>query len=94
MALNLASFGRWTLRGFIAQRRQALRWTSAFARDVCPLWVVSSRSSRRFLLHSFTDTQLQNRLRSPQTLSMRRHWRPVLGVLILAAPMGERGRGE
>jgi len=28
MALNLAPFGRWTLRDKAAQRRLALRWAS------------------------------------------------------------------
>jgi len=29
MALNLAPFGRWTLRDKAAQRRLALRWASS-----------------------------------------------------------------
>ena len=31
MALNLAPFGRWTLRDKAAQRRLALRWRQLFA---------------------------------------------------------------
>lgn len=31
MALNLAPFGRWTLRDNAAQRRLALRWALEFA---------------------------------------------------------------
>jgi hypothetical protein len=30
MALDLAPFGRWRLRDKAAQRRSALRWTTAF----------------------------------------------------------------
>ena len=32
MALNLAPFGRWTLRDKAAQRRLALRWASCALR--------------------------------------------------------------
>ncbi|MGQ0511076.1 MAG: hypothetical protein ACT4P9_10725 [Betaproteobacteria bacterium] len=31
MALNLAPFGRWTLRDKVAQRRLALRWAGVIA---------------------------------------------------------------
>jgi hypothetical protein len=33
MALNLAPFGRWTLRDKAAQRRLALRWASSFSSE-------------------------------------------------------------
>ena len=38
MALNLAPFGRWTLRDKAAPSRLALRWASAFSRPTGHSW--------------------------------------------------------
>jgi len=41
IALDLAPFGRWTLRDKAAQRRSALRWASA---SFCPSWLLLAES--------------------------------------------------
>ncbi len=50
MALNLAPFGRWTLRDKAAQRRLALRWASAVA--------TSSGQDEFIALHGATNKEL------------------------------------
>ena len=53
MALNLAPFGRWTLRDKAAQRRLALRWASIAIRmkkDVLT-WLATRRAAGAFQHH-------------------------------------------